>query len=140
MMQRARPAAGFTLIELMIVVAVVAILAAIAYPSYQEHVTKTRRAAGAGCMMEMAQFMERYYTTNMSYEGAALPETQCREDVEESYTIRLDLDRLSATTYTVEAVPQGPQEDKDTKCGTISVNQAGVKAESGSASSAGDCF
>lgn len=144
MMQRSRPAAGFTLIELMIVVAVVAILAAIAYPSYQEHITKTRRASGAGCMMEMAQFMERFYTTNMRYDrdrdgdAVALPATQCVDDTDEWYTIALD--DLSATGYTLQAVPQGAQATKDTKCGTISVNQAGVKEESGDASTATDCF
>ena len=62
-LQRAR---GFTLIELMVVVAIIAILAAIAYPSYTNHVVKTRRAAATACVMEAAHFMERYYTTNLT--------------------------------------------------------------------------
>jgi type IV pilus assembly protein PilE len=146
MIQRARAAAGFTLIELMIVVAVVAILAAIAVPAYQEHIVKTRRATGAGCMMEMAQFMERFYTTNMRYDrtaggaAVALPATQCVTETAEWYTIQLRDGATNATAYVIEAVPQGSQATKDTKCATIAVDQTGQKSESGSASSANDCF
>ena len=64
-------ALGFTLIEVMITVAIIAVLTAIAYPSYESHVTKTRRAAAAGCLLERAQFMERFYTTNLSYLDSA---------------------------------------------------------------------
>ena len=56
---------GFTLIELMIVVAIIAIIAAIAYPSYINSVVKTKRAAAEGCVSEYANYMERYYTTNL---------------------------------------------------------------------------
>ncbi len=59
---------GFTLIELMIVVAVVGILAAIAYPSYQEQVRKSRRADGAAVLMQNAQFLERFFTENGRYD------------------------------------------------------------------------
>ena len=60
-MQRRTTAQGFTLIELMITVAVVGILAAIAYPSYNEHVRKTRRADARAVLLVSAQWMERLH-------------------------------------------------------------------------------
>lgn len=58
---------GFTLIEVMIVVAIIGVLASIAYPSYQEYVRKSRRAEGRTAMMEMLQQQERYMTQNNTY-------------------------------------------------------------------------
>jgi type IV pilus assembly protein PilE len=62
---------GFTLIELMIAVAVVGILASIAYPSYTDHVRRTRRADAQGALMGLANAMERYFTQNSTYCDAA---------------------------------------------------------------------
>ena len=61
---------GFTLIELMIVVALIGIIAAIAYPSYQGYVEKTRRGNAQGSLLQFASAMERYYTQNNTYAGA----------------------------------------------------------------------
>lgn len=130
---------GFSLIELMIVVMVIAVLAAIAYPSYTGHVTRTKRAAGAACAMEAAHYMERYYTTEMTYAGAVLPQTQCMNDTTDNYTIRLS-GAETDTTYTVEAVPKGSQDSRDTLCKTLSINQVGTKGESGSAATAAECW
>ncbi len=130
------PSAGFTLIELMIVVAIVAILAAVAYPSYQTHVQKTRRATAAACLTELAQWMERNYTTCLSYNltgagcttavtTAQLPALQCRTEVASSYALSFTANP-TATAYTLRAVPQGGQVS-DSRCGTLTLTHQGTK-------------
>jgi len=118
---------GFTLIELMIVLAIIAILAAIAYPSYQEHVLKTRRALAQGCVLELAQYMERYYTTNMTFVGAVLPNTSCTSDLAGKYNFTSG--GIAATTYILTATPVSPQ-DQDL-CKTMKINELGVKTTTG---------
>jgi len=120
---------GFTLIELMITVAIIGILAAIAYPSYQEHVLKTRRALAQGCILELAQYMERYYTTNMTFVGAVPPNTSCVSDLAGKYNFTSG--GIAATTYTLTAAPLSPQ-DQDL-CKTMTINELGVKTTTGAA-------
>lgn len=66
-----RLASGFTLIELMIVVAIIAILAAIAYPSYAEAVRKGRRAEARTALLQLMQQQERFMTQNNTYQAFA---------------------------------------------------------------------
>jgi type IV pilus assembly protein PilE len=129
-------APGFTLLELMITVAIVAILVAIAVSSYEFAMVKTRRGAAEGCLMEAAQYMERYYTTNITYLGATVP--RCSTDVTPHYTIALS-GTPDARSYTILATPvSGSRQEKaDTKCATLGVDQTGTKTASGPAGVAG---
>jgi type IV pilus assembly protein PilE len=123
---------GFSLIELMIVVVIIAVLAAIALPAYQRHVVATRRATAAACLTEMAQFMERHYTDNLTYVGGNAPAAtlQCRTDLVGQYTFAFN-GAVTATAFAINAVPAGRQATLDTGCGTLGMNQSGTKAVSG---------
>lgn len=98
-------AKGFTLVEIMIVVAIVGILASIAYPAYQENVRTSRRTAIQSCLMEQAHFMERLYSANMSYVGANPP--ACEGGAAGFYTMTIPV--RTATTFTLRATPAGDQ-------------------------------
>lgn len=118
---------GFTLIELMIVVAVVAILAAIAYPSYQEQVRKSYRAKAKADLVEYAGLAERYYTTNNTYAGFTLPSTVSPREPGAAARYNLTPNGAfgGATTFTITATATGAQSGD--KCGALTINQAGVK-------------
>ena len=132
--------AGFTLIELLVVVAIVAILSAVAYASYNEAVWKSHRRAGAACAVEAAQFMERFYTTNLRYDqtlagvAVALPVLPCAADA--NYVMSLAAG-VTATTYTINATPNATQNTRDkNRCRVLSINQANVKATTGTETAA----
>ena len=117
-----KSAAGFTLIELMIAVAIVAIITAIAVPAYNDQIRRSRRAAGKAVAMEMVQTLERWHTVNNTYAGYA-GTMNSPSNGDPHYVVSAS--NLGVTTYTVSAVPQGAQADD--KCGTVTVNQAGAK-------------
>jgi type IV pilus assembly protein PilE len=132
--------AGFTLIELMIVVAIVAILAAIALPSYQRFITESRRDTATACLLELAQFAERHHTTFMSYAnlGSAthpLPALQCRNDLAAHYTFSLH-GAPTVRTFALQAVALGAQAVNDATCVTLRLDQTGARTSLDSANAA----
>jgi type IV pilus assembly protein PilE len=131
-----RRIAGFTLIELMIVVAVIGILAAIAYASYTASIVTSRRRTAAACLQERAQFMERYYTTHMTYADAPDP-AQC-EAVSNFYSVAFS-GTPSATAFKIVATPLAGQAGADTACAALGIDQTGTRSATGSAS-AGSCW
>ena len=139
---RARmPHAGFTLIELLITMVIAGILAAVAYPSYMQHTVKARRAAVEGFMLELASRQEQYlldarrYADSNTTLGVSTP-----TEVASYYTVTVSADNTQTPpTHTVTATPRGSQLSQDTKCGTLTYNQAGAKGKSGTGSVA-DCW
>lgn len=128
---------GFSLMELMVALAISGVLLAIAVPAYQSYAQSSRRAVAASCLVELTQFMERVYTTSMSYNinnnaDTVLPDTQCQQTLAEFYAFSLDAE---AQTFTLSAAPKGGQ-SSDSACGTLTIDQAGTRTAAGSSTAA----
>lgn len=124
---------GFTLIELMIVITIVAILAAIAYPSYQNYILKSRRVDAEGNLLELGQYLERYFTENGRYDqdrggtAVSLPFNKSpKEGTATFYNLAFTAGEPTATTFELSASPAGSQAE-DTDCGVLSLDHTGTK-------------
>lgn len=116
---------GFTLVELMIVVAIIAILASVALPSYQSQIRDGRRADAAAVLMQARQQMERHYSKNYTYVSPMGLPTQSPNDGGATAYYTISSGSLSDSTYTLTATPTGSQAGD--RCGALTINQAGVK-------------
>ena len=125
---------GFTLIELMIAVAIVGILAVIAYPSYMQYVTKSNRSAAESFILTVSNKQEQYmldarqYATALSTLNLTTP-----AEVSNNYTISVVANNAGTPpSYTITATPTGVQQTRDTQCANLTIDQTGAKGISGS--------
>lgn len=126
---------GITLVELMVVMVIIGILTAIAYPSYQRYVARTHRNAAAACLSQIAQAMERRYTTNLSYAGADInPGCETENDLNRFYAISFVADSVTQSTYTVQAEPTPAQSKAESRqCGRLTLDNTGTRSSGNNA-------
>lgn len=136
---------GFTLIELMIVVAIVAILASIMLPAYQDQVRKSRRADAKAALTELSGFMERFYAANNGYcvdadnndacdSATALPFTQSPKEGRKYYDLTVttaDPDEYTLTATAIAGTGQENDVAAGVSCTPLTLTHLGVKTPTG---------
>lgn len=134
---------GFTLIELMIVVAIIAILAAVAYPSYKEYVAKSRRAEAKTILLSAQQWMERFYSENFRYDkNSANVSVTDASQFPSKFTVSpvpgqgspvydLAVAEVARDTYKITATPRSSGVMKNDRCGTFKIDHLGRKSLDG---------
>jgi type IV pilus assembly protein PilE len=145
---------GFTLIELMVTVAIVGILAAVAYPSYLQYIIKSNRSAAESFMLSLGSQEEKFLLDSRRYfctvtggctnvlTSVTTPSFSVPSDVAKSYTISIAApDTTGAPSFTITATPIGNQLAGDTKCKNLTLDQNGTKGiNGGTSSTVTDCW
>lgn len=117
---------GFTLVELMIAVAILAIIAAVALPLYNQYSERTYRSEAQADLLNCSQGMERFAAREFTYEGAVLADI-CDPRSAEQNRYSFALEDLTADTFTLRATPEGVMAGD----GDLTVNQAGDRTYDG---------
>lgn len=136
---------GWTLIELLMVMAIMAVLAGVAWPSYTQHVQRGHRLEAAATLLEAQHFMERYYSAYGRYtqqaSGAALPPAlpvrlKSIPGAEARYV--LSISQVSANSYTLTAVPTGSMAGD--RCESLTLSHTSVRGTTSSVATAAECW
>ena len=130
---------GFTLVELLVVVAIIALLAAFAVPNYLRYGLRSRRVDGQNILMRVANAQEKFYATNNRYASTMTEAGFGVVTSENKYYSVAFSPAPTATSFTAVATPVagGPQAKDD--CGWLSINNAGVKKSQNSTTN-GKCW
>lgn len=135
---------GFTLIELMISVAIVGILSAIALPAYTSYINQANRSDAKSVLLENVQFLERNYTENNKYHqtssGTAITLPWYISPKSGTTLYDISAPTLTATTYILTATPVSTGRMANDDCGSLSINQLGQKTVSGATLDANSCW
>lgn len=140
---------GFTLIELMIVVAIIGILAAIAFPSYSAYVARARRADARTQLLQAAQFMQRFYAANDAYDQnragtgvlSVMPATLQKSPADGTAIYQLNTAiaaagtyaiTVSASSYTLTMAPVSGGSAAADACGMFTITSTGIRGVTGS--------
>lgn len=140
---------GVTLLELMIVVAIIAIISAFAYPSYMNYVVNTKRTVATTTLLQVAERQQQFFIDNKQYTNdltdlgfAADPlvvaddgQTTVAGDSDAVYSIALS--NVTATTYTISAAPLHGQASRDNHCANLTLDHAGAR---GNSAGGDDCW
>lgn len=142
---------GITLIELLIVVVILSVIASFAFPSYQNYVVETKRTAASSILLQVADRQQQFFMDNkrfandltalgfannplvISEDGSVVADAAARGS-----TYSVSLSNVAATTFTITAAPLHAQATRDTKCGSLTLNQAQLKGSSGGGGN--DCW
>ena len=143
-MKKIKQQTGVTLMELMIVVAIIAMISAYAYPSYTQFVVRAKRAIGTSSLMQIADrqqqfFMDnkRYATTltNLGYASDSImlgEEGQVVTVGDDKRIYEVEISASNFVSYELTATPQLKQAEKDSSCGNLTITHTGDKSQSGS--------
>lgn len=134
---------GFSIMELVVALAIVAILAGVAYPSYTQYVLRSHRVDAKIALTAAAQQLERYYTEHNSFTGAVLGSSGVYPSASPNgyYTLTLTLDPTrsailpTGTTFLLSASPSGSQ-TSDSQCGSYTLDETGFKTAAGKSDAA----
>jgi type IV pilus assembly protein PilE len=135
--------AGFSLVELLVVLVIMGVLSAVALPGYTRYVQRGNRTEVMAALLEAQHFMERYYSANGQYLSPAnavpmLPQRLQRIPIQGTVRYQLSVREATVNSYLLQAVPEGSMAGD--VCGNLTINQTGLRGVLNSTHSVSECW